>query len=123
MQPASKRFVFVFGGVDDDYKTKDVRFERVLRLDTLKLGKGWDSIDIPNPSLANGSYYGVFPLCFKNEKFEFLIFGGYSTNDVMGRTCIFRTSLSNFFQSEFIKLDQDLFKPDAFSSNDFIPLS
>ena len=91
------RFVFVFGGVDGDGQTKDVRFERVLRLDTLKLGKGWDSIEIPNPSLENGSGYGVFPLDFKNEKFEFLVFGGESTDGtLMGRTCIFRTSLTNF---------------------------
>jgi len=95
----------------------------VLRLDTLKLGKGWDCIDIPNPSLENGVGYGVFPLGLNNEKFEFLVFGGFSTNNAnMERTCIFSTSLSNFSKSEFILLEEEIEEGDQFIDNRFIPL-
>lgn len=64
--------------------TPDSAIERVLRLDTFKLSKGWESVELRANQNgydlgANGSNYGILPMGFSESKdeFEFLIIGGH----------------------------------------------
>ena len=78
--------------------------ERFLRLDTLKLNKGWQNLYLQNPmnSPQNGFNYGVIPLGFVDDNFELLVFGGRKANgESMSRTCILNTNLSDFTKSKY----------------------
>ena len=77
------RFIFTFGGETTRYILPDSSIEKVRRLDTNKICKGWYILELKNPREKNGFFYGVIPLDVEDESednFEFLIFG--SGNDV-----------------------------------------
>jgi len=76
--------------------------EKFLRYD-LSNKKSWDKIIINNPSLVNGCQYGVLPLNVDGDDIEFLVFGGIeaNSNDVLDRTCVFKTNISDFKDSKF----------------------
>ena len=77
--------------------------EKFLRYD-LSNKKSWDKIIINNPSLVNGCQYGVLPLNVDGDNIEFLVFGGIEAKapyDVLDRTCVFKTNISDFKESKF----------------------
>ena len=50
-----------------------------MRIDTLKLHKGWETLVLPNPGEYNGTGYGMIPLESTDDtgdEFKFVIFGG-----------------------------------------------
>lgn len=65
-------------------------------------------LQLQNPSQSNGILYGVLELGFERnstDSFEFIVFGGDDQDgNYMSRTCVFKTSLSNFENSEWADL-------------------
>ena len=87
----------------------------ILKLDTLKINKEWQVLNLANPTNINVYSQGLFPLGFEEDSdttFQFLIFGGfkrYSTNC----TWVFTTNLDDFKKSE-ISLQSPLLAKDQF---------
>jgi len=75
------------------------------RLDVKNIGRGWQEIYLPNPSLVIGCQYGVLPLDSEDDDFvDFLVFGGIEANDPhspLSRTMLFHTNLHHFSHSSF----------------------
>lgn len=104
-----------------------------MRFDINKMNKGQQILQLQNPSQSNGSSYGVLELGFEGnstDSFEFIVFGGYDEdgND-MQQTCVFRTSLTNFQNSEWSDLTSPvtaekvlLDEGDYFDDNMMFPL-
>lgn len=86
-----------------------------------------------NPTSMIGFCYGVIPLGVANDShFEFLVFGGYDGSGYLDRTCVFRTNLSKFEESEFSVLtrhqdnnqsEELLCEADDFNNIQFFPVS
>ena len=72
--------------------------ERVLRLDTVKMRKGWSDLLLKSaPGINNGYDYGVFPLKFSEGVQEFIIYGGLEQfPKKMTRTYLCSSTLENF---------------------------
>jgi len=75
-----------------------------MRLDTQKLRKGWEVLQLKNPGKENGSIFGVslLPSTDADDSLEFLVLGGaIGDATCLNRTCIMKTSISNFSESTF----------------------
>jgi len=102
-----QRYIFGFGGSNNlrQGAGKDDGTMRIMRLDILKLERGWRQIYVQSPGKENCFYQGVFPCGRKDDDtYELLIFGGVvcPLSETSERTAIFRTSLSDFEQSQII---------------------
>lgn len=100
VESIKKRLIYGFGGRNADLERP--QGERILRLDTLKLWKGWATLNLISPT--NGYSYGVFPLKTDGDYAEFLVFGGCDSVRNMNRSCVFSTNLFDFRKSNFTLL-------------------
>ena len=101
-----------------------------MRLDTTKIGKGWEVLHLANPSPENASIYGVFLL--ESDPLEFLVLGGaIGDATCLTRICTFTTNIDNFSDSNFTLMrrtdidnhNEVLFKGDYYENNSFFPLN
>ena len=59
-----KRLIYGFGGFSETRNLQNSHHERILRLDTQRPTKPWQSIIVANPCTENAFNYGVIPLGF-----------------------------------------------------------
>jgi len=97
-----KRFIYGFGGENKQMDTEDPKMERIARLDTSRLKKGWTQQRLINPTNSTGCRYGVVPLPQdNNDEAKFLIFGGLSGLDNIFRTMLLETKIADFSDTRY----------------------
>ena len=57
-----KRFIFGIGGWNFNFSGPKNTVERFLRVDTLRLDRGWSTLVLESPGEKNGVGYGMIPL-------------------------------------------------------------
>ena len=80
-QVAKHRYIFIFGGANDDCELPADNIENIRIFDSEKVNCVWQILHLQNPSGSNRIFYGVFPLGLSRDSeednnFDFLIFGG-----------------------------------------------
>ena len=68
LEVIKKRFVYCFGGANKQNESADPEFIRVLRLDTLKISKGWQTIYLPMPFSKVVTSFSGLPMSFSQTE-------------------------------------------------------
>jgi len=88
------RFIYGFGGGNEQFNALKKGVERIMRLDTHKQ-KDWECIQKKNPAKNHGWNYGVYPVSFHSTNtVDFLLFGSHYTKKSTSM-CLVRTCLSD----------------------------
>jgi hypothetical protein len=99
-----KRYIYTFGGRSANNAMHAEKKEVFTRLDTLRMHRGWEELTLKPRKSEPGCDYGVMPLGpISDDKFEFLVFGGWiKGKGSQGRQAVFTTSIKDFAASTFI---------------------